>query len=142
MTLVATPDGEVVAEDDISLTEVDNEGLIRTTTKASGSPQAGLTTKLVMKRTKGPEYEVEGVADGKNVRATFKSKRPLQGTALIAQAVVTNAHTPSAVPLVTETWGSSAPTAVSLSTYTRATPFDPKGPAYTVKSDDYSFNVT
>jgi len=141
MTLVARTDGAVMAEDDISLTEVDNEGLIRTTTKASGSPQEGLTKKLTLKRAKGSEYEVDGEADGKKVHATFKSKRPLQGTALVAQAVVTNAHTPSAVPLVTESWASSTPTQVSLSTYTRVTPFDPKAPVYNVKADDDVFNV-
>jgi hypothetical protein len=141
-TLFGAGKGDVYAEDDVTVTETDKDGFVKTITKGEGTP-SGLTKRLVLER-KGPtDYEVDGELAGNKVHTKFKSKKPLRGMTLVAQDVMANARAAKAAPFTEETWASATPPGeIQTATYTRAAQFDPNAPAYSVKQGDDEFTTT
>jgi hypothetical protein len=142
-TVFGLQNGEVVAEDDVSVTETDKDGLVKTITKGEGTPK-GLTKRLVLDRKGATDYEVDGEVGGNKVHTRFKSKKPLRGMSLVAQDVMANARAPkTATTFTEETWASFTPPGeIRVATYTRATPFDANAPSYSVTSGDDNYTMT
>jgi hypothetical protein len=141
LLLTKGDEGEVVAEDDVTVDEIDRDGLITSITKGEGTPK-GLVTNVVLRRKSGVEYELDGMSEGEKVHATVKSKRPLRGMSLLAEDVLANARAAKPGVLFQETFSASDTTkTVRTATYTRAPSSTPAAPVYSVKSEDDDYVI-